>query len=53
MTYLINFVNTDYAVKHENRPTLHFMVEKVTANIIFPIQSTTMLGDVVVRALDS
>jgi len=35
MMYLINFLNANYAVKHENRPTLHFMVEKMTANIIF------------------
>jgi len=33
--YLINFLNTDlYAVKHEHRSTLHFMVGKITVNII-------------------
>jgi len=35
MMYLINFLNANYAVKHENRPTLHFMVGKMIANIIF------------------
>jgi len=31
--YLMNFLNTDNAVKHEHRPTLKFMTEKITANI--------------------